>query len=124
MRVGRARGESSKRGGSFDGGAAAKTAVRRVVRDGYLKYNIIYDKKKIPPPRNRRVYYSLFFLVYQLLYHVPGFSWLLDVIVCAVAHGANKLDFLVYTACTRVQTVSLDPYSCVYLFTRHTFSGI
>ena len=28
------------------------------------------------------------------------------------AHGANKLDFLVYTACTRVQTVSLDPYSC------------
>jgi hypothetical protein len=26
------------------------------------------------------------------------------------AHGANKLDFLVYTACTRVQTVSLDPY--------------
>ena len=25
---------------------------------------------------------------------------------------ANKLDFLVYTACTRVQTVSLDLYSC------------
>ena len=30
----------------------------------------------------------------------------------AAAHGANKLDFLVYTACTRVQTVPLDPYSC------------
>ena len=28
------------------------------------------------------------------------------------AHGANKLDLLVYTACTRVQTVPLDPYSC------------
>ena len=31
---------------------------------------------------------------------------------CGGAHGANKLDLLVYTACTRVQTVSLDPYSC------------
>jgi hypothetical protein len=30
----------------------------------------------------------------------------------AGAHGVNKVDFLVYTACTRVQTVSLDPYSC------------
>jgi hypothetical protein len=30
----------------------------------------------------------------------------------AAAHGANKVDFLVYTACTRVQTVSLDLYSC------------
>ena len=30
----------------------------------------------------------------------------------AGAHGANKVDLLVYTACTRVQTVSLDPYSC------------
>ena len=25
---------------------------------------------------------------------------------------ANKVDFLVYTACTRVQTVPLDLYSC------------
>ena len=49
--------------------------------------------------------------------------------LAAGAHGAIKMDFSLYTACTRVQTVSLDPYSCdtasspemtSSIYTRHT----